>query len=87
MFSRFMGHHRLTTLTDVARYGYWVKLQCPCGHIARMDPMKLLNAAVAKRRSTRLADLPKMLKCGSCGGKDFQAEHCFAPDNPQANFG
>lgn len=75
-----MGHHRLTTLTDVARFGYWVKLECACGHKARLDPQRLLSRAIEKRCSARLADLHKLVKCGLCGGKDFRVEHCLAPE-------
>lgn len=75
-----MGYRRITTLTDVARYGYWVKVACQCGHTARLDPMKLLNRAIESRRSTRLTDLHQMLRCGACGGKEFAAEHCLAPE-------
>jgi hypothetical protein len=40
-------------------------------------PLALMLAQRGK--STKLADLPKSMKCGKCGGRDFTAEHCQAP--------
>lgn len=79
-FRSRMGHRRLTTLTDVARYGYWVKVICACGHVARLEPLGLLKKATERHRSARLADLHKLLKCGECGGKTFEVGHCLAPE-------
>jgi len=74
-----MGFRRLSTLTDIVRYGYWVKVVCPCGHVARMDPMMLLKRAVQHGRSSRVSELHHVLRRGVCGGKDFTAERCLAP--------
>lgn len=56
------------------------KVSCPCGHKARLEPLALLKRATERHRSAQLADLHKMLKCRACGGKEFQVEHCLAPE-------
>ncbi len=75
-----MGHRQLTTLTGVARYGYWVKVACACVHVARLEPLALLKRAMERHMSARLSDLHKLLKCGRCGGKAFTVQHCLAPE-------
>jgi DNA-directed RNA polymerase subunit RPC12/RpoP len=75
-----MSYHRLQTLTDLARYGYWVKLTCACGHEARRDPMELVQRLSRSGASVRLDSLHRRLRCQKCGGRSFVAEHCHAPE-------
>jgi hypothetical protein len=75
-----MSYRRLETLLDVARKGYWVRLKCPCGHEAKHNPMVLFELVTRRGGSTSLAKLHETVKCGTCGGKDFRAEHCHGPE-------
>ncbi len=79
MFYANMGYRRLSTLTDVAKAGYWVRLTCRCGHENQQNPMVIYELLAKRGASTRLDRLRETLKCGSCGGKDFTAEHCQGP--------
>jgi hypothetical protein len=75
-----MGFRRFSTLLDIAKQGYWLKLSCPCGHEVRLDPMKVLERLLRHGADTRLSRLSDVLKCGKCGGKEFTAEHCEGPE-------
>ena len=75
-----MGFRRLITLSDVARQGYWVRLQCECGHETKHNPLVLFELVSRRGGSTHLAKLHETMKCGRCGGKDFHAEHCQGPE-------
>lgn len=75
-----MGYRRLETLLDVARKGYWIELQCPCGHKVKHNPMVVLKHLSRRGASIRLNQLHQSMKCGKCGGREFKAEHCQGPE-------
>jgi hypothetical protein len=75
-----MGFRRIETLMDVAKAGYWVELRCPCGHVARHNPMIVMEKLAGRGADVRLRNLGKSLKCGKCGGKAFTATHCQGPE-------
>lgn len=75
-----MGYRRFSTLLDVAKAGYWIRLSCSCGHMVKLDPMKVLKRLLRRGADARLSRLPEVMKCGRCGGKAFTAEHCEGPE-------
>lgn len=75
-----MGYRRLTTILDIAKAGYWLKIACPCGHERRLEPMRVIERLSRRGADVRLSHLQQSLKCGKCGGKDFVASHCTAPE-------
>jgi hypothetical protein len=70
-----MVTHRLKTLSDLKRNGYWLKVICRCGHDARLDPMMLIECGL-----TRLDDVGNRLKCSNCGGRDIDYHACNGPE-------
>lgn len=75
-----MVRHRLRTLSDLIRNGYWVKLICRCGHTVRKDPSELQELLAERGASTRLDALSDSLKCQACGGKEFDVLQCYGPE-------
>lgn len=76
-----MGFRRLETLLDISRQGYWLKLECPCGHTARHDPMIMLERLLRRGGDPRLSHLHKSMRCGKCGGREFRVVHCNGPES------
>lgn len=70
-----MVTHRLRTLTDLQRNGYWLRVVCRCGHEARLNPVPLIVKGVV-----RLDDVPARLKCSACGSREIDYHACSGPE-------
>ena len=75
-----MASYKTDTLTALIRNGYWLRLVCPCGHDARVDPVTLRTELQRKGKSLHLARLDESMKCQQCGGRKFDAAACHAPE-------
>ena len=67
MFRR-MGSKRLESLSDYARHGYTLRLDCKCGRVVMLDPHQLL-ATIMERGwpSHTLEGIATKLRCSKCG--------------------
>ena len=70
-----MGWGPPTSVIELIRDGYGLRLICPCGHVAEPD-VKELRDALHKLSGYRfeLADLKRNLRSSQCGGKGFRYE-------------
>jgi len=49
-----MSSKRLNSLSDYARHGYKLRLDCECGRVVLLDPRQLLQACYERRLSHHL---------------------------------
>lgn len=65
-----MARYRLNTLSDLARRGYALRIQClQCDHRVEVDPTILRIEVHRLRRSQKLEDLEHELRCSCCGAR------------------
>lgn len=62
-----MGSIRLESLSDYAKRGYKVRLDCECGRVVVIDPLALLQIAHGKGIGHHLDKIGQRLKCSTCG--------------------
>lgn len=63
-----MSSKRLDSLSDYARHGYKLRVDCQCGRVVVLDPHKLLGSVLERGwRSYSLEGLATRLKCQKCG--------------------
>ena len=77
---RNMATFKNNSLTDLIRNGYWLRLVCPCGHEAKVDPVTLRTQLHKMGKSSELNRLSESMKCQKCGKRDFNAVACFGPE-------
>lgn len=68
-FYRRMGSKRLESLSDFARHGYLLRIDCDCGRVVLADPRKIIAACQARGISYTLAEVAGRLRCEKCGRK------------------
>lgn len=67
MFSR-MSSKRLESLSDYARHGYKLRLDCGCGRVVLLDPHDLLATIMDRGLGRQSLDgIAAKLKCSKCG--------------------
>jgi hypothetical protein len=71
-----MGWRPIEALSCLVREDKRLKLVCECGHFAEPDILELRSRLSRLRGGfwAKLADLPKYLRCGNCGSKNFRYE-------------
>ena len=74
-----MVRHKMDSLSDLIRHGYWVKLKCQCGHEAKLDPVVLRTSLHKRDKSSHLNRLNEAMCCQQCGKSSFAVEPCYGP--------
>jgi len=67
-----MGWRPVTDLSGMIRERLQLRIVCPCGHVALLDPFALRTQLWKRAASIALVDLPKHLLCSKCGGRRFK---------------
>ena len=67
-----MTSKRLDTLSDFARHGYGLRIDCECGRVVLADPHKIIRACQKQRISYRLDAVAGRLRCERCGRKPWR---------------
>ena len=63
-----MSSKRLDSLSDYARHGYKLRVDCVCGRVVLLDPHDLLGVILARGwQSYSLEGVAMRLKCQRCG--------------------
>lgn len=78
-----MGWREIKTLHCLVREKLSLRLTCECGYVAEPSTSALIGA-INRRvrfRSVDLANLQRTLRCGKCGGKNFEYE--LLPNNTE----
>lgn len=74
-----MGSKRLDSISDYARHGYVLRVDCrACGHIAKLDPAPIGADAVARNKPRGIAAIQQRLKCSRCGKREVECGPAFA---------
>jgi hypothetical protein len=58
-----MGTHRLDSVSDYVRHGFNIRV---------LNARQLLEKLAGQKRSTKIGDVAKRLKCGWCDSKNSQ---------------
>lgn len=67
-----MSSKRLNTLSDFARHGYLLRIECECGRVVLADPHKIIVACQARGINYRLEAVAARLRCERCGRKPWR---------------
>lgn len=68
-----MSSKRLDSLSDYARHGYKLRLDCDCGRVVLIDPHALLGVVLERGwTGYSLEGLAMRLKCRRCGKRPNQ---------------
>lgn len=63
-----MVRHKLDSVSDFARGGYLVRARClDCKRTTDLNPALLMQQLHQRRRSQKIEDLERALRCQSCG--------------------
>lgn len=63
-----MSSKRLDSLSDYARHGYKLRVDCACGRVVMLDPHELLGVVLERGWSSySLEGLAMRLRCQRCG--------------------
>ena len=63
-----MSSKRLDSLSDYARHGYRLRVDCECGRVKLLEPHALLKTIIDRGwESYSLEGLAMRLRCGKCG--------------------
>lgn len=62
-----MSSKRLNSLSDYARHGYKLRLDCECGRVVLLEPRALLQACYDRRLPHHLDAVTARLRCSKCG--------------------
>lgn len=62
-----MSSKRLNSLSDYARAGYRLRLDCECGRVVLVDPRTILTHCHKHNLPHGLEQVAARLKCGDCG--------------------
>lgn len=64
-----MSSKRLSSLSDYARHGYRLRLDCECGRIVLLDPHAVLQFCHERSWRHTLDGLALRLRCSQCGAR------------------
>jgi hypothetical protein len=68
-----MGTHRLDSVSDYVRHGFNIRVVClDCKRASVLNARQLLEKLAGQKRSTKIGDVAKRLKCGWCDSKNSQ---------------
>ena len=74
-----MSSKRLDKISDYARHGYAITVQCrSCGHSAKLDARAISDEAVKRNLSRDIGAIERRLRCQKCGKRDVQCGPVFA---------
>lgn len=62
-----MSSKRLSSLSDYARHGYKLRLDCECGRTVLADPHTILRLCHERGWRHTLEGLALKLRCSNCG--------------------
>ena len=62
-----MSSKRLSSLSDYARHGYKLRLDCECGRTVLADPRTVLRLCHEKGWHHSLEGVTMRLRCSTCG--------------------
>ena len=74
-----MSSKRLDTISDYARLGYAMKVECrDCGHSAKLDARAISDQAHKRNLSRGIAAIEQRLRCQKCGKRNVRCGPAFA---------
>ncbi|RDS76989.1 hypothetical protein DL238_04785 [Alteriqipengyuania lutimaris] len=72
-----MVRHRLDSVNDFGRQGYWLRILCKnCGHVAERNPTPLLLELHARELNRSIESLEARAKCSDCGHRGATISAC-----------
>lgn len=73
-----MSSKRLDAISDYARHGYRLKVDCrQCGHAAKLDAAALTELCMQRGWSRQMGSLQARLRCGNCDSRDIRCGPAF----------
>lgn len=75
-----MASRRFRTFSDYVRWGYWIQLDCPCGHVAQVDPALLREQLHALGKTQQVDRAMRHLRCSRCGRAEPNHMICNGPE-------
>lgn len=64
-----MSTKRIDSLTALAREGLLLRVECKCGRVVLLDPIKLLDRSNRVGGGHLIARAAARLRCGDCGAR------------------
>ena len=73
-----MSSKRLDKISDYARHGYAITIQCcSCGHSAKLDARALSDEAIRRNLSRDIGAIERRLCCKKCGNREVRCGPAF----------
>lgn len=73
-----MGSKRLDTISDYARHGYAIGVNCrACGHTAKLDARAISDDAIKRNLPRDVGAIARRLKCSKCGKTEVSLGPAF----------
>ena len=70
-----MSSKRLDTISDYARHGYMLRVECrSCHRVAIIHPMEIALLCQRRNWSRQIALVERRLRCSKCGGQTFERD-------------
>lgn len=80
-----MGSKRLDLISDYARHGFHLRVDCRgCGHWTVLDARNLTDLCARRGWSRVMAAVVARLKCQKCGGRDVRCGPSTLPASEPA---
>lgn len=74
-----MSSKRLDKISDYARHGYNIKIECrSCGHTAKLDAQTISADACRRNLSRDIGAIERRLRCKQCGKRNVRCGPSFA---------
>lgn len=74
-----MSSKRLSSLSNLARYGYKLRIDCGCGRVVMLEPRALLLRSHALDLPRTLNGLAERLRCSRCGKRPERIGPALGP--------
>lgn len=76
-----MSSKRLSSLSDYARHGYKLRLDCRCGRAVLIDPRKVLALCHERGWPHTFEAVVSKLRCAECGQRPTRIGPAFGDDS------
>ena len=74
-----MVRHRLDSVNEFARQGYWLRITCgKCSHELLANPIAIMSELHARRVGQSVERLEQKMKCSACGHRGARIAPCEA---------
>jgi hypothetical protein len=73
-----MSSKRLDTISDYARHGYSLRVDCrDCGRVGMLDARQITNQCIARGWNRDISQVERRLRCSQCGSRNVVCGPAF----------